>query len=235
MVPVSNWVNQMFPSGPAAMPVGADPGEIPAERIGLPGIFVSRVVRKTVVSTLPKHGPARRGHDVPRTYNGKPAWTRRQMAELAASLLPEGAYVNLGLGIPSYLSSCAGDRQLILHGENGILGYGEIVPDDQTYPDVFNASGYPVTPSPGISYFDSVTAFEMVRAGKIDVVVLGAYQVDSAGNVANWRTPEQIGGGMDRGTLQRIPRGDMSRAVVLGQYPPRLGVLQVHPVAVVHD
>lgn len=99
-----------------------EPGEIPAERIGLPGIFVSRVVRKTVVSALPKHGPARRDHDVPRTYNGKPGWTRRQMAELAASLLPEGSYVNLGLGIPSYLSSYAGDRHLILHGENGILG-----------------------------------------------------------------------------------------------------------------
>jgi len=73
------------------------------------------------------------------------------------------ACVNLGLGIPSYLSSYAGDRHLIPHGENGILGYGEIVPGDQTYPDVFNASGYPVTPGPGISYFDSVTAFEMVR------------------------------------------------------------------------
>ena len=73
------------------------------------------------------------------------------------------ACVNLGLGIPSYLFSYAGDRHLIPHGENGILGYGEIVPGDQTYPDVFNASGYPVTPGPGISYFDSVTAFEMVR------------------------------------------------------------------------
>jgi 3-oxoacid CoA-transferase len=81
-----------------------EPGEIPAERIGLPGIFVSRVVRKTVASSLPKYGPA---HNVPRTYNGKPAWTRRQMAELAASLLPEGSYVNLGLGIPSYLSPAA--------------------------------------------------------------------------------------------------------------------------------
>jgi 3-oxoacid CoA-transferase len=183
-----------------------EPGEIPPERIGLPGIFVSRVVRKTVVSTLPKHGPARRDQDVPRTYNGKPAWTRRQMAELAASLLPEGSYVNLGLGIPSYLSSYAGDRHLIMHGENGILGYGEIVEDDQTYPDVFNASGYPVSPSPGISYFDSVTAFEMVRGGRVDAVVLGAYQVDAEGSFANWQTDGMIGGGIG-GAMDLVASG----------------------------
>jgi 3-oxoacid CoA-transferase len=183
-----------------------DAGQIPPERIGLPGIFVSRVVQKTVANTLPKHGPARRDHDVPRIYNGKPAWTRRQMAELAASQLPDGSYVNLGLGIPSYVSSYAGDRHLILHGENGILGYGEIVPDDQIYPDVFNASGYPVTPSPGVSYFDSVTAFEMVRGGRVDAVVLGAYQVDAEGSFANWRTDGMVGGGIG-GAMDLVASG----------------------------
>jgi 3-oxoacid CoA-transferase len=183
-----------------------EPGEIPPERIGLPGIFVERVVRKTAVSALPKHAPDRRDHEAPRTYNGKPAWTRRQMAELAASLLPEGAYVNLGLGIPSYLSSYASDRQLILHGENGILGYGGIVPDEQTYPDVFNASGHSVTPGPGISYFDSVTAFEMVRGGRVDVVVLGAYQVDAEGSFANWRTDRMVGGGIG-GAMDLVASG----------------------------
>ncbi|MBO0838044.1 MAG: 3-oxoacid CoA-transferase, partial [Actinobacteria bacterium] len=142
----------------------------------------------------------------PRTYNGKPAWTRPQMAELAASLLPEGSYVNLGLGIPSYVSSYIRDRHITLHGENGILGYGEIVPDDQTYPDVFNASGFPVTPSPGISYFDSVTAFEMVRSGRVDVVVLGAYQVDAEGSFANWQTDGMIGGGIG-GAMDLVASG----------------------------
>jgi 3-oxoacid CoA-transferase len=183
-----------------------DAGEIPPERIGLPGIFVSRVVRKTVANTLPKHGPRRRDYDVPRTYNGKPAWTRHQMAELAASLVPDGSYVNLGLGIPSYVSSYVKDRDVILHGENGILGYGEIVPDDQTYPDVFNASGFPVTPIQGISYFDSVTAFEMVRGGRVDFVVLGAYQVDAEGSFANWQTPDMIGGGIG-GAMDLVASG----------------------------
>jgi 3-oxoacid CoA-transferase B subunit len=128
------------------------------------------------------------------------------MAELAASLLPEGAYVNLGLGIPSYLSSYSAGRHLILHGENGILGYGEIVPDDQMYPDVFNASGYPVTPSPGISYFDSVTAFEMVRGGRVDAVVLGAYQVDAEGSFTNWQTDGMVGGGIG-GAMDLVASG----------------------------
>ena len=183
-----------------------EPGEIPPERIGLPGIFVSRVVRATVPNAGPKHGPRARNLDVPRIYNGKPAWTRPQMAELAASLLPAGSYVNLGLGIPSYLSSYARDRHLVLHGENGILGYGDIVPDAETYPDVFNASGFPVTPSPGVSYFDSVTAFEMVRGGRVDVVVLGAYQVDAEGSFANWQTDGMIGGGIG-GAMDLVASG----------------------------
>jgi 3-oxoacid CoA-transferase len=183
-----------------------DTGEIPPERIGLPGIFVSRVVRATVPNIAPKHGPRRRDVEVPRSYNGKPGWTRPQMAELAAALVPDGSYVNLGLGIPSYLSSCMRDRDIVLHGENGILGYGDIVPDDQIYPDVFNASGFPVTPASGISYFDSVTAFEMVRGGRVDVVVLGAYQVDAEGSFANWQTPDMQGGGIG-GAMDLVASG----------------------------
>jgi 3-oxoacid CoA-transferase len=181
-------------------------GEIPPERIGLPGIFVSRVVRATVPNTAPKHGPRHRDVAAPRIYNGKPAWTRPQMAELAASLVPDGSYVNLGLGIPSYLSSYVRNRDIVLHGENGILGYGEIVPDEVTYPDVFNASGFPVTPSSGISYFDSVTAFEMVRGGRVDFVVLGAYQVDAEGSFANWQTPDMLGGGIG-GAMDLVASG----------------------------
>ncbi len=171
-------------------------GELPPERIDLPGIFVARVVRTTVPNTLPKYGLKRRPADVAREYHGKPGWTRVQIAEQAARLLPEPSYVNLGLGIPSYVSSFIKDRDIVLHGENGILGYGDIVDDEETYPDVFNATGVSVTPRPGISYFDSVTAFEMVRSGRVDVVVMGAYQADAEGSVANWATPEMTGGGI---------------------------------------
>src|SRR5215468_10335333 len=173
-----------------------EPGEIPPERIDLPGIFVSRVVRKTVANTLPKYGTHRRPADVPRVYNDKVAWTRSQMAERAAALLPEPAYVNLGLGIPTYISTYLRGRDVVLHGENGILGYGEIMADEERYPDVFNAGGQPVSAPPGISFFDSVEAFEMVRSGRVHVVAIGAYQVDQEGSVANWSTPDMVGGGI---------------------------------------
>jgi 3-oxoacid CoA-transferase len=171
-------------------------GDLPPERIDLPGIFVARVVRKTVANTLPKHAQYRRPAESARTYNGKRAWTRTQMAERAAALLPEPGYVNLGLGIPTYISTYLRGRDVVLHGENGILGYGEIMPDDETYPDVFNAGGQPVFPAAGIAYFDSVEAFEMVRSGRVHVVAIGAYQVDQEGSVANWSTPDMVGGGI---------------------------------------
>jgi 3-oxoacid CoA-transferase len=173
-----------------------DVGEIPPERIGLPGIFVARVVKKTVANELPTWNTSRRAADVPRGYNGKPAWTRSQMAERAAAQVPEHSYVNLGLGIPTLMSNYLAGRDVIFHGENGILGYGELVSGEDVLPDVFNAGGQPVAAPPGISFFDSVTAFEMVRGGRVDVVVLGAYQVDQEGGVANWTTPEMIGGGI---------------------------------------
>jgi 3-oxoacid CoA-transferase len=181
-------------------------GELPPERINLPGIFIARVVQKTVENNLPKYGLRRRAADVPREYNGKPGWTRVQIAEQAAKLLPEPGYVNLGIGIPSYVSSFIQDRDIALHAENGVLGYGEIVDDEELYPDVFNASGVPVTPQPGISYFDSVTAFEMVRAGRVHVVALGAYQVDAEGSVANWATPGMTGGGIG-GAMDLVASG----------------------------
>jgi 3-oxoacid CoA-transferase len=182
-----------------------EPGEIPPERVGLPGIFVSRVVKKTHANTLPRHAK-RRPADVPRTYNGKPAWTRSQMAERAAALLPEHSYVNLGLGIPTYISTFLRGRDIVLHGENGILGYGEIMADEEMYPDVFNAGGQAVSAPPGISFFDSVTAFEMVRSGRVHVVGLGAYQVDQEGSLANWSTPDMVGGGIG-GAMDMVAGG----------------------------
>jgi 3-oxoacid CoA-transferase len=128
------------------------------------------------------------------------------MAEKAAQLLPEPGYVNLGLGIPTLVAHYLGGRDIALHGENGILGYGPPVTGEDVDFSVHDAGGTYVSYRPGASYFDSVTAFEMVRAGKIDVVVLGAYQVDEAGNVANWATPEQVGGGIG-GAMDLVASG----------------------------
>lgn len=173
-----------------------EPGTIPADRVDLPGIFVSRVVRKTVVNREPRVPPDRRPADEARTYNGKPAWTRNQMAQRAAALLPEPSYVNLGLGIPTYVSTYIAGRDIVMHGENGILGYGEVLDDVDAYPDVFNAGGQSVKPVPGTSFFESVTAFEMARSGRVQVAALGAYQVDQEGSFASWSTPDMVGGGI---------------------------------------
>ena len=92
-------------------------------------------------------------------------------------------------------------RNIILHGENGILGYGSMVEGDQVDHDIFNASGQYVSALPGASFFDSVTSFEMARGGRLDAIVLGAYQVDAAGSLANFSLGDPrlggIGGAMD--------------------------------------
>jgi 3-oxoacid CoA-transferase len=165
-----------------------------------------RVVKRSVQPDRSGLGRFRRAPDVPRTYNGKTAWTRAQLAEKAASLLPEPGYVNLGLGIPTLVAHYLDGRDISLHGENGILGYGAPLKGDAADVYIHDAGGNFVTPKPGVAFFDSVTAFEMVRSGKIDVVVLGAYQVDQAGNVANWSTPEQVGGGIG-GAMDMVAGG----------------------------
>ena len=173
-----------------------DPGEIDPHRVGLPGAFVARVVKRTIQPDRTAVTSFRRAPETARTYLGKTAWTRSQMAAKAASLLPSPAYVNLGLGLPTLVAGYLGDRDIVLHGENGILGYGPPATGDTIDYFVHDAGSTYVTTRPGVAFFDSVTAFEMVRSGKIDVVVLGAYQVDAAANVANWSTPEVVGGGI---------------------------------------
>jgi len=175
-------------------------GDIPPEMVGLPGILVHRVVKKTIEPDQARLAP-RRAADKPRDYNGKPSWTRQQMAQKTAALLEEGSYVNLGTGIPTLVSNYITGRDITLHGENGILGYGQMVEGEAIDNDVFNASGQFVEALPGVSYFDSIASFEMARSGKLHAVVLGAYQVDQEGNLANFSLGDArlggIGGAMD--------------------------------------
>jgi 3-oxoacid CoA-transferase len=177
-------------------------GDIPADRVGLPGIFVTRIVRNTVPVDGSNGAVAlRRSPASARQYNGKPGWTREQMAKEAAALIPDGSYVNLGTGLPTLVAECLSDRDVALHGENGILGYGQIVRGRDADPDVFDAGGNQVRCVPGTAYFDSVTSFEIARGGWLDYAVLGGYQVDAAGNLASYSLGDLrmggIGGAMD--------------------------------------
>jgi 3-oxoacid CoA-transferase len=123
------------------------------------------------------------------------------MARRTAELLAEGSYVNLGTGIPTLVSNFIDGRDITLHGENGIIGYGQMVQGDAIDHDVFNASGQYVSLLPGASFFDSVTSFEIARGGRLDTVILGAYQVDQDANLANFSLSDPrlggIGGAMD--------------------------------------
>jgi 3-oxoacid CoA-transferase len=178
-----------------------EPGVIPPELIDLPGIFISRVVKTTQKFDL-WYRPERRPSDKPRLYNEKPGLTRAGIAKNAARLVKDGTYVNLGVGIPTMVSNYLVGRDVILHAENGVLGYGRMVSEEKEIdPDIYNAAGQYVALKPGASFFDSVTSFEMARGGRIDTVILGAYEVDQTASVANWSTADAkrggIGGAMD--------------------------------------
>jgi 3-oxoacid CoA-transferase B subunit len=131
-----------------------------------------------------------------------PRLTRQQIAARVASELPDGATVNLGIGIPALCTNYVpAGVDLRYMAENGLLGFGEHYPDGEGDPDVMDAGGKFPMPRPGMAFFNSVEAFAMIRGGHIDVTVLGALQVSEQGDLANWMIPSRgigsIGGAMD--------------------------------------
>jgi len=133
----------------------------------------------------------------------KKGWSREGIAARAALDIPDGAYVNLGIGIPELVARYVPEgRVFIYHTENGLLGMGPPPPPGREDPELINAGKRPVTALPGASFFHHADSFAMIRGGHIDVCVLGAMQVSAAGDLANWSTgaPDAIpavGGAMD--------------------------------------
>jgi 3-oxoadipate CoA-transferase, beta subunit len=129
--------------------------------------------------------------------------TREQIAQRIARDIPEGAYVNLGIGMPTLVANhLPKDREIILHSENGILGMGPAPAKGAEDWDMINASKEAVTLVVGGAYFHHTDSFAMMRGGHLDIAVLGAFQVSESGDLANWHTGEPgaipaVGGAMD--------------------------------------
>ena len=128
---------------------------------------------------------------------------RVELARLVARDIPDGAYVNLGIGQPTLVADhLRPGSGVTLHTENGMLGMGPEARGDEVDPDLVNAGKIPVTEVPGAAYFHHADSFAMMRGGHLDVCVLGAYQVSYAGDLANWHTGRPgaipaVGGAMD--------------------------------------
>jgi 3-oxoadipate CoA-transferase beta subunit len=159
--------------------------------------------------------------------------SRDQLASRVARDIPEGAYVNLGIGLPTLVANhLPPDREIFLHSENGILGMGPAPAPGEEDPDLINAGKQPVTLLPGGSFFHHADSFAMMRGGHLDICVLGAFEVSASGDLANWHTGQPdaipaVGGAMDLAIgakqvfvmMEHVTRQGQSKIVERCRYP----------------
>lgn len=213
-------------------------GAIDPESVATPGIFVDRMLKTTtnidigvlrMILSMVGRSNNMEGRSV---RDGGPVGLPADlMAMKVAALLREGEYVNLGIGLPTMVSNYVAGRNVVLHAENGILGYGPFPPEGEEDVDLYNASGQLVSPLAETCYFDSTVSFAMARTGRVSTIVLGGFQVTPAGDLANWSIPGQpgggIGGAMDLAAggarvialLYQLERGGRSKLVEKLDYP----------------
>jgi 3-oxoacid CoA-transferase len=173
-------------------------GSIAPEDVKIPGIYVDRIVlRDQELSRDEEAAEIERRRRRPVASEERTGLSQDLMALRTAQMLRPGQYVNLGMGIPVKVSNfISPESGIVLHAENGLLGYGPEPTEDEYKWYYYNAVGQPVTMLPGSSIFDSFAAFTMARGGHLDVVILGGLQVSEGGDLANWWAPYMAAGGM---------------------------------------